>query len=125
MVLPVVRAMRGDPRVRFGFTASEEPARLREIYRDAEPHSWLVGPGRVMVLKWDAYLTSDYMWATLPRGGAVRIQMFHGVAGKYGFDAPTESLRAWHRLFFVNDRRLRNVVRAGAVDADSTAPRLV
>ena len=39
------------------------------------------------------------MWATLPRCGA-RIQMFHGVAGKYGFDAPTGSMREWDRLFF-------------------------
>ena len=45
----------------------------------------------------------------LPRG-TCRIQMFHGVGGKYGFDAPTESLRAWDRLFFVNERRLRNCV---------------
>lgn len=124
MVAPVVRAMRDDRRVQFGFTASEEPARLREIYRQADPEAWLVGPGRAMLLKWDAYLTSDYMWATLPRG-TVRIQMFHGVAGKYGFDAPSESLREWHRLFFVNRRRLRNVVAAGALDADSQAPRLI
>lgn len=124
MVLPVVRAMRDDQRVQFGFTASEEPGRLSGIYRDADPGTWLVGPGRAMVFKWDAYLTSDYMWATLPRG-TVRIQMFHGVAGKYGFDAPTASLREWHRLFFVNERRLRNVINAGAIDATSPAPRLV
>jgi hypothetical protein len=55
----------------------------------------------------------------------VRIQMFHGVGGKYGFDAPTESLRPWHRLFFVNRRRLENCVRAGALDRDSPAIRLV
>lgn len=124
MVLPVVHAMRGDRRVRFGFTASEEPARLRDIYAAAGDEAWLVGPGRAMLLKWDAYLTSDYMWATLPRG-TVRIQMFHGVAGKYGFDAPTASLREWHRLFFVNERRLRNVISAGAIDPHSAAPRLV
>jgi hypothetical protein len=64
------------------------------------------------------------MWATLPRGTR-RIQMFHGVGGKYGFDAPTESMRVWDRLFFVNERRLRNFVLAGAIDADSQAARLV
>src|SRR6185295_19745243 len=48
-----------------------------------------------------------------------------GVGGKYGFDAPTESLRPWDRLFFVNRRRLANCVRAGAIDADSPAIRLI
>ncbi|HYE91641.1 MAG TPA: hypothetical protein VEA38_11505, partial [Terriglobales bacterium] len=124
MVLPVVRAMAADPRVRFAFTASDEPRRLREIYRDAEPGRQLVTPARAALSKWDAYLTSDFMWATLPRGTA-RIQMFHGVAGKYGFDAPTRSMRDWDRLFFVNERRLRNFVAAGAIDAGSPAAKLV
>jgi hypothetical protein len=124
MVAPVVRAMAADPRVQFAFTASEEPAQLAEIYKDAPAHARLIGPGRAAFYKWDAYLTSDFMWATLPRGTA-RVQMFHGVAGKYGFDAPTESMRAWDRLFFVNERRLRNFVASGAIDADSPAARLI
>jgi len=63
-------------------------------------------------------------WQTLPRGTR-RIQVFHGVGGKYGFDAPTTSMRAWDRIFFVNERRLRNFVKAGAIDADSPAIRLI
>jgi hypothetical protein len=124
MVAPVLRLMQADPRVRFAFTASEDAARLRDIYRDAAPGSRLIGPGRAAFQKWDAYLTSDFMWATLPRGAA-RVQMFHGVGGKYGFDAPTESMRQWDRLFFVNERRLRNFIAAGAIDADSPAVRLI
>ena len=124
MVAPVVRAMAADARVRFGFTASEEPDRIAEIYRDASVNSWLVTPTRAALMKWDAYLTSDFMWATLPRGAA-RIQMFHGVGGKYGFDAPTRSMREWDRLFFVNERRLRNCVAAGALDPDSPAIRMI
>jgi len=124
MVLPVVRAMGGDNRVRFAFTASEEPTRRREIYGAADAGAVLIGPARAALMKWDVYLTSDFMWATLPRG-TVRIQMFHGVAGKYGFDAPSGSMREWHRLFFVNERRLRNFIAAGAIDADSGAARLI
>jgi hypothetical protein len=124
MVVPVVRAMSIDPRVRFAFTASEEPDRLREIYKDADSGTRLIGPGRAALTKWHAYLTSDFMWATLPRG-TTRIQMFHGVAGKYGFDAPAGPLREWHRLLFVNERRLRNVIAAGAIDAGSAAPCLI
>ena len=124
MVAPVVRAMAADRRVRFAFTASEEPHRIGEIYREAAEGSWLISPRRAAFLRWDAYLTSDFTWATLPRGTA-RIQMFHGVAGKYGFDAPTTSMRQWDRLFFVNERRLENFVRSGAIDAGSPAARLI
>ena len=124
MVAPVVRAMKDDGRVRFTFTASEEPGAAGAIYRNADPGTELMGPARAALVKWDAYLTSDFMWATLPRGAA-RIQMFHGVAGKYGFDAPRESMRQWDRLFFVNERRLRNFVASGAIDPESPAARLV
>jgi hypothetical protein len=64
------------------------------------------------------------MWQTLPRGTR-RIQVFHGVGGKYGFDAPTTSMRPWDRIFFPNERRLRNFVKAGAIEPDSPAIRLV
>jgi hypothetical protein len=124
MVAPVLRLMQADSRVAFAFTASEDSARLREIYRHAAPGTRLVSSARAALHKWDAYLTSDFMWATLPRGTA-RVQMFHGVGGKYGFDAPGGSMRQWDRLFFVNERRRRNFVAAGAIDADSTAAQLI
>jgi hypothetical protein len=124
MVAPVVRAMRVDPRIEFFFTASEEPSALNRIYGDADPGTRCIGPRRAALTRWDAYLTSDFMWATLPRGTA-RIQMFHGVAGKYGFDAPDGPMHQWDRLFFVNERRLRNFVAAGAVAAGSDALRLI
>jgi hypothetical protein len=123
MVAPVVRAMERDPRIDFYFTASEEPGRMSEIYREA-PDVRAVHPHRAAIMKFDAYVASDFMWAALPRG-ARRVQVFHGVGGKYGFDAPTEPMREWHRIFFVNERRLRNIVAAGALDPDSPAIRLV
>jgi hypothetical protein len=123
MVAPVYRRLAADPRVRFYFMASEEPSRVRAIFRDAGPDARLVGPLRAATMRFDAYLASDFMWTPLPRG-TCRIQMFHGVGGKYGFDAPTESLRVWDRLFFVNRRRLRNCIAAGAIDQDSAAVRL-
>jgi len=123
MVAPVYRAMAADPRVSFFFTASEEPERLRDIYREA-PDVQLVHPSAAQRMRFDAYVASDFMWQSLPRG-TCRIQVFHGVGGKYGFDAPTTSMRAWDRIFFVNERRLRNFIKAGAIDADSPAIRLV
>jgi hypothetical protein len=124
MVAPVVRAMSADPRVEFFFTASEEPARLQAIYREAPEGTRFVHPRRAAIMRFDAYVASDFMWQALPRGGC-RIQVFHGVAGKYGFDAPTRHMRMWDRIFFINRRRLRNFVASGAIDADSPAIRLV
>src|SRR5690349_2859030 len=118
MVAPVVRALAADDRIQFSCTASEEPHRLAEIYAHAPESIRRISPRRAALSKWSAYLTSDFTWATLPRGTA-RIQMFHGVAGKYDFDAPKESMRQWHRLFFVNQRRLTNFIRSGAIDQDS------
>jgi CDP-glycerol glycerophosphotransferase (TagB/SpsB family) len=77
-------------------------------------------------MKFDACIAADFIWGCLPRG-TPRIQMFHGVAGKYAhvYDRPVSSARAWHRLFFINRRRLRNFIATGAIDAESPAARLV
>jgi hypothetical protein len=124
MAAPIWRAMAGDPRITFHFTASEDPGRLAEIYAGAGPSARVIAPARAALTRFDAYIASDFMWATLPRGTR-RVQIFHGVGGKYGFDAPRISMREWDRLFFVNERRLRNFVAAGAIDPDSPAIRLV
>ncbi len=123
MVAPIYRAMRADPRIEFQFTATEEPARLAEIYHEAQDIR-LVHPRRAVVTRFDAYIASDFMWAPLLRETA-RVQIFHGVGGKYGFDTPDRSMREWDRLFFVNERRLRNFIARGAIDADSPAIRLI
>ena len=123
MAAPIYRAMARDPRVEFWFTASEEPNRRAAIYHEARGIR-LVHPRRAAFIRFDAYIASDFMWATLLRDTA-RVQIFHGVGGKYGFDAPDRSMREWHRLFFVNERRLRNFTARGAIDADSPAIRLV
>jgi len=124
MFAPVHAAMAGDERVRFSFCASEEPSKSASIFRDAGRDAHVIGPGRAALTKFDAYLTSDFTWMRLLHA-TCRIQMFHGVGGKYGFDAPTESLAPWHRLFFVNRRRLNNCIAAGALSADSPAIRLI
>jgi CDP-glycerol glycerophosphotransferase (TagB/SpsB family) len=123
MVAPVFRAMQRDPRVAFYFTASHESSQIDYVYHEA-PDVRRIHPRRAALVKFDAYVTSDFLWAPLLRGAA-RVQVFHGVGGKYGFDAPDRSMREWDRLFFVNERRLRNFIARGAIDADSPAIRLV
>jgi CDP-glycerol glycerophosphotransferase (TagB/SpsB family) len=126
MVAAVHRAMAADARVRFYFTSSLRPHDCAGIYRDAGSDARLITPRHASMMRFDAYLTSELTWLTLPRG-APRVQMFHGVAGKFSdvYDAPATSMRQWDRLFFVNARRLRNFVASGAVDASSPAIRLV
>lgn len=123
MVAPTYRAMAADPRVSFYFTASEEPHRMRDIYR-AEAGLRLIEPSAARRMRFDAYVASDFMWPSLPRG-TCRIQIFHGVAGKYGFDAPPDSMNVWDRLFFINERRMRNMIAAGALEAGRKSIRLV
>jgi len=126
MAAPIQAAMAADPRLRFYATASDSPAQIASIYRDALPGTRIISPRQAAVRRFDAYLTADLLWARLPRG-ARRIQMFHGVAGKFAhdYDKPETSMRRWHRLFFVNARRLQNFIASGAIDASSDAPRLI
>ena len=125
MMAPVHRRLLQDPRVRVHLTSSERPGRMTAIYREAGSGCLLL-PRRAMRMKFDACLAADFIWATLPRGTR-RVQMFHGVAGKWGhiYDRPAASMRQWDRLFFINRRRLQNFIASGAVTADSPAIRLV
>jgi CDP-glycerol glycerophosphotransferase (TagB/SpsB family) len=126
VIAPLHRALSKDRRVRFYFTSSETPQQCADIYRDAGKEAQTITPSRAALMKFDVYLTADQLWVKLPRGSR-RIQMFHGVAGKYGhiYDAPERSMREWHRLFFINQRRLNNYTRSGAIDQDSPAAKLI
>lgn len=125
-VAPIIEQLQKDPRINFFFTASESPDLLKKIYAAARPPFELVKPKSAALMHFDAYLTADFLWARLPRGTR-RVQTFHGVAGKYRtvYDSPADSMRGWHRLFFINKRRLQNFIDTGAIDADSPAIRLI
>ena len=126
MMAPVHRRLLTDPRVRTFLTSSGRPHRAAEIFRDAPDAAPFLSPRAAMLRRFDAYLAADFVWATLPRGTR-RVQMFHGVAGKWSqlYDRPDISMRQWDRLFFINRRRLQNFVASGAIDNGSPAIRLV
>ena len=126
MMAPVYHRLTQDARVRVSCMSSARPDQVTSIYRDAPGDRRLLTPRQVLLSKIDVYLAADLIWATIARG-ACRVQMFHGVAGKYAhvYDRPSLTMRRWGRLFFINERRLRNFIAAGAVDAGSPAIRLV
>ena len=126
MIAPVHRYLQKDPRIKFFCTSTVRPHDSSRVFAEAAGDIEIITPKRAALMKFDAYLAADFIWANLPRG-TNRIQTFHGVAGKYGnvYDRPDRSLREWDRLFFINQRRLNNFVAAGAIDADSPAIRLV
>ena len=126
VMAPVYRRMSSDPRVKFYFTTSPGASREADVYSEAEDGLRVISAREAKLMKFDACLAADFIWLSLPRGTR-RVQMFHGVAGKYTnvYDTPEQSARVWDRLFFINQRRLRNFVRSGALDANSTAARLV
>jgi hypothetical protein len=126
MMAPVHRRLLADARVRTGLMSSERPDRVGEIFRDAPREAPMLSPRAAMLKRFDVYVAADMVWATLPRG-TCRVQMFHGVAGKWShvYDRPAASMRQWDRLFFINYRRLQNYVASRAIDSDSPAIRLV
>jgi len=125
-IAPIVERMQPDQRLEFYFTASENPELTEQIYAEAVQPFKFITPFQASLTRFDIYLAADFLWVTLPRG-ARRVQTFHGVAGKYRtvYDSPSESMRDWDRLFFINERRLQHFVDSGAIDAGSDAARLI
>jgi len=123
---PIIERLRSDSRIELYFTASENPAKADSIYSEVRKPFHLVSPFAAAFTKFDAYLAADFLWVNLPRGTR-RIQTFHGVAGKYRtiYDSPSESMRGWHRFYFINKRRLQHFVDTGAIDEDSPAACLI
>ena len=126
VIEPIFTALRGDRRIKFYFTSSKEPDKATNVFRELDERRNIIGPGGAAMLRFDAYLAADRMWAILPRGSC-RVFMFHGVAGKYAdvYDRPRSSMRHWDRIFFINRKRLENFFAAGAIDPDTSAARLV
>ncbi len=126
VIAPVFKALHCDPRIDFYFTSSKESGRAEDVFDELERNEKIIGPRHAAIMRFDAYITADLMWAKLPRG-TQRVYMFHGVAGKYAdvYDRPDFSMRQWDRIFFINRRRLSNFIAAGAIDPDTAAARLI
>ena len=125
-IAPIIERLQPDDRFEFYFTSSESPDQIGSIYTDARQPFKIITPLQASTMQFDVYLAADFLWMKLPRG-ARRVQTFHGVAGKYRtiYDSPSENMRSWDRLFFINERRLRHFIDCGAIDEGSPAARLI
>ncbi len=121
---PVYERLRRDPRFEFWFTATGSawaPARLYERVGITER---VVGPARAAWMKVDACINTDFWDTTWLHRRTRRIHMFHGVAGKYGLDAPLDlapTVRSFDRILFPNEDRLRRYTESALVGEGSPA----
>jgi glycosyltransferase involved in cell wall biosynthesis len=125
---PVLRHMKDDPRLEFWFTSCDRSWTPQAIFGPAHLTGRVVSPDTVRWMKFDGYINTDFWDMTwLPRG-TKRVHFFHGVAGKYGLDAPVRIapvVATFDRLLFPNRDRLRRYAEAGLVDADSARAALI
>ena len=66
-IAPIVERLQSDPRLEFYFTASENPANLKEIFAEAVEPFKFITPFQASFTRFDVYLAADFLWVKLPR----------------------------------------------------------
>jgi hypothetical protein len=125
---PMLVRLRRDPRLEFWFTTCDGSWDAEAIFGRLGIHDRVVTPGAARWMKFDVYINTDFWDMTwLPRR-PLRLHLFHGVAGKYGLDAPVRIapiVAAFDRILFPNEDRRRRYADAGLVDAASPQAALI
>jgi hypothetical protein len=123
---PIYERLKSDSRVEIWFTAYDEEWNPEKIFKQYGISDRVVTRSAAKWLKVDAYLNADFWDMTWLHRRTRRIHLFHGVAGKYGLDAPVDlapTIAAFHCLMFINaDRRQRYIDAGLAVDDRFSAP---
>jgi hypothetical protein len=125
---PVYERLSRDPRVELWFTALGEVWKPDEIFSAAGITANVVDSATAAWMKMDAYVNADFWDMTWLHRRTRRIHMFHGVAGKYGLDAPVDlapTIAAFDCLMFANPDRQRRYVEAGLVPDEAPKASLV
>ena len=115
---PVYDRLRTDPRLEFWFTACGKTWTPQAIFHPVGLADRVVSASRAAWMKVDLYVNTDFWDATWQRRRARRVHLFHGVAGKYGLDAPVEiapTVATFDCLMFPNRDRLDSYLTAGLV----------
>lgn len=119
---PVCERLAADPRVSIALVPHGTEFGPAEIFGAAARRHRVIRPARAAWLKPDVYISTDLWSMTWLHRRTGRVHMFHGVAGKYGLDAPTDlapALRTFDRVLFPNRDRLERYVGAGLVARDA------
>ena len=118
---PVLAHLQSDPRLAFWFTTADRAWDPALVFDAQTLATRFISPSRARWTKFDAYVNTDFWNMTWLHRRALRIHLFHGVAGKYGLDAPTSIapvVATFDRLLFPNQDRRQRYVEAGLVDGD-------
>ena len=121
---PVLAQLRRDPRLEFWFTSADAAWTVDETFAPAGIAERIVRPAAARWMKFDAYVNTDFWNMTWLNRPAKRFHLFHGVAGKYGLDAPLDLapvVASFDRVLFPNRDRLGRYTRAGLVDEAQAA----
>ena len=125
---PVLQYLTQDLRLEFWFMTSDRSWGADRIFGAAGIRDRVISTAQARWMKFDGYINTDF-WNTtwLPRRTR-RAHLFHGVAGKYGLDAPVDIapvVASFDRLLFPNHDRLLRYAAAGLIDGEGGTARLV
>ena len=125
---PVLACLQRDPRVEFWFTTADRSWDANETFLAAGISDRVITPQQARWAKFDAYINTDFWNTTWLGRRTVRFHLFHGVAGKYGLDAPVHIapvVRSFDRLLFANDDRLHKYIEAGLIESRGPRGQLI
>lgn len=113
---PIYERLKTDPRVEIWLTAYSSVWQPEQLFGRFGITDRIVSRAAAQWLKVDAYVNADFWDMTWLRRRTQRIHLFHGVAGKYGLDAPIElasTIAAFDCLMFINEDRRQRYIDAG------------
>jgi len=125
---PVYERLQKDPRIELWFTAHGSVWKPSDIYSPLGIREKVAPSSIALRMKVDAYINADLWDMTWLRRRTRRIHLFHGVAGKYGLDAPVDlapTISTFDSLMFANVDRRRRYIDAAIVPDDETKAALV
>jgi hypothetical protein len=125
---PVLDRLRSDARLEFWFTTSDGAWDADHIFKASGITERVVDSRTAKWMKFDAYVNTDFWNTTWLHRRTTRIHLFHGVAGKYGLDAPTSIapvVASFDCLMFPNRDRLDRYVAAGLIDPATSQASLI
>jgi glycosyltransferase involved in cell wall biosynthesis len=125
---PVYERICRDPRLEFWFTAHGKVWTPEQVFQAAGIEGNVVTATTAARMKVHLYINTDFWDMTWLHRRARRMHMFHGVAGKYGLDAPFDlapTIATFDSLLFPNVDRRRRYIEACLLPDDSIKAALV